>query len=144
MLHCVPVSLSSRPTDNAKAPYDLFKVHLPGIREDSPKLQVGDRLLFRGLIEEYQAGTQEAVETEVVGIVKSQGMVYVRSEYLRVLDDMLPKYSIKKKGKNGKPDGQAFASKYQIQFYASAAPICAMQDAVSTSTSLFCGKLMNR
>ena len=59
-----------------------------------------------------------AVETEVVGLAKAKGWVYVYAPQLAEVDAALPKVA-----------GSAI---YQVQFFVSAAPLCAMQDAVRT------------
>ena len=94
-----------------------FRLDIPGIREDAPHLTTGDRLVLRGLYPNLKAPGTLAVETEVVGLVKAKGWVYVRSRYLAEVDGSLPK-----------DKGMA---RYQVQFYVSATPLCEMQDAVS-------------
>lgn len=91
-----------------------FRLHIPGIREDIPRLNLGDRLMMRGLYPLLSVPSQGAVEAEVVGVVKVQGLVYVRSPSLAVLDASLPK-----------------PARYQITFSVSSAPVCHSQDAVS-------------
>jgi len=127
LIHCIAVELSPIRLGGPNGGNDgIFRVNIPGIREDSPKLQVGDKLLFRGLDTDYQVASAEAVEAEVVGMLKAQGVVFVGSTHLMDLDRVLPKYPL-----NSNKGTQMWASKYQIRFYASTAPACAMQDAVS-------------
>jgi hypothetical protein len=101
-----------------------YRLHIPGIREDSPHLTIGDRLVLRGLYPDIKAPSSLAVEAEVVGLVKAQGWVYVRSPHLAAMDASLPR--VFPKGQKNPP-----AAMYQIQFMVAAAPLCAMQDAVS-------------
>jgi len=101
-----------------------YRVHIPGIREDQPKLFAGDRMLFRGLYPDIRAPSNAEVEAEVVGMQKGLGMVFVRSPHLAELHHSLPKVSIA--GWNGPPPAM-----YQIRFLASAHSVCMMQDAVS-------------
>jgi len=148
VIHCIPVALrpeASKGVGGNKGALNktvtsppagaMFAVTIPGIREDAPKLQLGDRLLFRGLDTDHQLASFEAVEAEVVGLVKMRGVVYVRSSHLMELDRVLPKYRIAANENSDKIQGrkeeETWASKYQIRFYVSAASVCAMQDAVS-------------
>ena len=94
-----------------------YRVHIPGVREDSPRLNLGDRLVLRGLYPDDKMPSDRAAEAEVVGMAKARGWVYIRSPYLRRLDAALPKIGEE--------------SHYQVEFKVSAAPVCAMQDAVS-------------
>ncbi|KAI9634723.1 uncharacterized protein MKK02DRAFT_27881 [Dioszegia hungarica] len=66
---------------------DTFRLHIPGIREDIPRLTLGDRLHLRGLYPLLRAPSQLAVEANVVGLVKAQGYVFVRSPALGGLRD---------------------------------------------------------
>lgn len=108
MVYSAPVSID--------AAQGSFQLHIPGVREDIPRLTPGDRLLMRGLYPTMSAPSQVAVEAEVVGLQKSKGIVYVKSPPLAALDQSLPK----------SPHSQ-----YQISFSISATPICRAQDAVS-------------
>lgn len=105
-----------------------YRLHIPGIREDSPRLTIGDRLILRGLYLELRLAGSVAVEAEVVGLVKAKGWVYARAPHLADVDASLPK--IVPKGEDG--PGSAM---YQVEFRVSAAPLCTMQDAVSTLRS---------
>lgn len=116
-IYTLPVGLSL-------AQLGTYRVHIPGIREDQPKLFVGDRMLFRGLYPDIQAPSNAEVDAEVVGMQKGAGMVFVRSPQLAELHYSLPKVSI--------PGWEGPApAVYQIRFLASAHAVCVMQDAVS-------------
>lgn len=99
-----------------------FRLHIPGIREDIPRLNLKDRLVLRGLHPNYRVSSPTAIEAEVVGFAKAQGWVYVRSPALAGFDVTLPR-TVTKEGDS--------VSHYQITFAISASIVCAMQDAVS-------------
>jgi hypothetical protein len=86
-----------------------------------PKLAIGDKLELRGLFPQEQWVLPEVVEVEVVGLTKSMGYVYLRSEQLAMMDLQLPK------DKNR-------AAAYQITFSPAVMPSCVMQDAVSVQS----------
>lgn len=118
LIHMVPLHLPN----NADFTYRL---QIPGIREDSPRLSIGDRLILRGLDGVARLPSPVAVQVEVIGMMKAQGWVYVRSSHLAAIDAAFPR---------AMTDG-VMAAMYQVQFSVSVAPLCAMQDAVSVSYS---------
>jgi hypothetical protein len=97
---------------------DVFKIFVPGIREDSPKLAIGDRMMFRPLNPQCHVALPFSVEGEVMGLEKLKGGVYVKSEMLASLDSYVP------------PDTRG-NKKYQVEFKTSTDAVCDMQDAVS-------------
>ena len=101
---------------------DTLKIMVPGIREDSPKLNIGDRMMLRPLDTVSQFPAPFVIEVEVVGLDKLKGGIYVRSEQLAYLHSTVPV------DYNG-------ARKYQIEFKASTDNVCDLQDAVSTLIS---------
>ena len=123
MIHMVPLHIHLASNDNTGTTYRL---HIPGIREDSPHLMLGDRLILRGLYPEIKAPASLAVEAEIVGLVKAKGWVYVRAPRLDEINSMLPKVFVK-------GDTKSLSAMYQVQFKVSASPLCTMQDAVSKS-----------
>ena len=123
--------LHSVPLDPHSDDPSLYVLRIPGIREDSPKLAIDGRMLVRGLFSVHRMASSEAIEVEVVGSIKAQGLVYVRAPDLAAVDAVLPK--VKTTGEDGHPRLSAL---YQVRFKASAAPVCAMQDAVSGTCSL--------
>ena len=103
---------------------DTLKIIVPGIREDSPKLNIGDRMTLRPLDTISQTPAPFVIEVEVVGLDKMKGGIYVRSEHLAYLHSTVPM----------DPKGNR---KYQIEFKASTDNVCYLQDAVSTSISTY-------
>jgi hypothetical protein len=103
---------------------DTLKIMVPGIREDSPKLNIGDRMMLRPLDTLSQTPAPFVIEVEVVGLDKLKGGIYVRSEHLAYLHSTVP---VDLKGNR----------KYQIEFKASTDNVCDLQDAVSTLISTY-------
>lgn len=97
---------------------NTLKLFVPGIREDSPKLSIGDRMVLRPLDTYYRAPAPFVIEVEVVGLDKMKGGVYVTSYHLAGLHSSVP---VDAKGNR----------KYQIEFKASSDGLCDQQDAVS-------------
>lgn len=106
------VPLTFVPTAN-----NAYKLSIPGIREDAPKLAIGDRLALRWMIHMHQAPSAVAFEAEVTGLNKLAGWVYVKSPYLEYTMSQLQQTMI------GEP-------RFQVRFMLSVDPFCAMQDAV--------------
>lgn len=101
-----------------------YRVHVSGVREDMPKLAIGDKLELRGLFPQEGWATQDVVEAEVVGLTKALGHVYLRSDQLAMMDLQLPKDKDR-------------AASYQIKFTPAVMPSCVMHDAVSCSFGSF-------
>jgi hypothetical protein len=104
---------------------DTFKIIVPGIREDSPKLAIGDRMTFRGLDTINHLASYDLVEAEVVGLDKLKGGIYVKSRNLGYQHSWMP-------------TDQRGETKYQVQFKASTDAYCDMQDAVSVDDVIMC------
>jgi hypothetical protein len=102
---------------------DTFKIMVPGIREDSPKLAIGDRMMLRPLDTIQHAPAPFVVEAEVVGLDKMKGAIYIKSTYLADLHEGIPQDL---KGNR----------KYQIEFKISTDTVCDLQDAVSSLTQI--------
>lgn len=96
---------------------DLHAVPVPGIREDSPRLAIGDRMTFRQLWTDAKQAATSVSEAEVVGLNKVKGLVYVRSPYVS---------ADKAWGQSDKWN----RSHFQIEFKCTSDSVCAMQDAV--------------
>lgn len=96
---------------------DSYQISIPGIREDAPKLSIGDRLVLRWMIDSLQTPSTSAFEVEVTGMNKSAGLVYVKSPHLEFMMAQLRQ----------SPHGEL---KFQVRFLLSVDPFCAMQDAV--------------
>ena len=132
-VHIAPLRLHTerRPDlpSTASTASTSFRVHIPGIREDIPKLAIGDKLELRGLFPQQQWVTPEVVEAEVVGLTKSVGYVYLRSNELAMMDLQLPKDVNR-------------AAAYQIRFEVAMEPVCVMQDAVSPIDQLSLAETM--
>lgn len=98
-------------TPAAKGTYSL---NIPGVREDSPKLAIGDRLRLRGMLPDRQLASTMSSEAEVIGVNKLAGWVYVQSPHLSwVIANQPPQ------------------ARFRVNFMLSVDPFCAMQDAVS-------------
>ncbi|WWD04020.1 hypothetical protein V865_002083 [Kwoniella europaea PYCC6329] len=114
---------------------NTYRIHVPGIREDAPRLNIGDRMIIRGLYQRLRQASQNSIEAEVVGFEKAKSWVYVQSPYLGLLDG-----DIVKSGKGirqgnqspGIPAGNGSGIRCQIKFLLNVKPICDMQDAVRT------------
>jgi cytochrome oxidase assembly protein ShyY1 len=141
LLHMVPVHLipsqSHHPGDQP-----AYRLQIPGIREDSPKLANGDILVLRGLFPGYKSAAQLSLEVEVTGMVKIGGWVYVRSPALAQIHASLPgvepvvQQFVSESIERAADQGKEKVRMYRVEFKASAGPVCAMQDAVSDFLSL--------
>jgi len=107
-----------------KVDKNTFKIVVPGIREDSPKLAIGDRMTFRGLDTIAHTAGYYLIEAEVVGLDKLKGGIYVKSDALHYHHHHLM------------PMDHRGEKKYQVQFKASTDSVCDMQDAVSYTVDL--------
>ncbi|KAK4687921.1 hypothetical protein P7C73_g2188, partial [Tremellales sp. Uapishka_1] len=120
------------PERQARATKDTYRLHIPGIREDSPHLEIGDVLLLRGLYPGLKAPSKVEVEAEVVGLHKAKGWVYIKAPELETIDVSLPKFMVKLESKGDLVKGkkEESCSMYQVRFRVSATQLCVMQDAV--------------
>lgn len=96
---------------------ELYAISVPGIREDSPKLAISDKIYLRGLLTIIKQGSPTVSEAEVVGLNKIKGLVYIRSPHIAV---DLAYVSRDQQGQ----------LHYQVEFKCSSDAACAMQDAV--------------
>ena len=96
-----------------------FRIAIPGIREDSPKLAIGDRVRLRGMIQAARLASNTSVEAEVIGLNKLAGWVYVKSPHLHWVIENQPPQAL-----------------FRVNFLLSVDPFCAMQDAVSSVSRL--------
>jgi hypothetical protein len=103
---------------------DTFLIMVPGIREESPKLAIGDRMMLRPLDTMLRVPASCVIEVEVVGLDKPKGGIYVKSGDLAAIHWAVP---VDLKGNR----------KYQLEFMASTDNVCDMQDAVSLSIYSF-------
>jgi hypothetical protein len=107
----------------------IYRIQIPGIREDQPRLNNGDHLILRGLYPAQQAASSTSIEAEVVGLVKVAGWVYIKAPQLAQQDANLPKVELVTR--NGDVEEKTLVSMYRVEFKVSASPVCNMQDAVS-------------
>lgn len=122
-LEFVPTSLIPN-SDSAAS----FKMYVPGVREDSPRLAIGDRMILRIM----QPGATPtdiiphpiAVEAEVQGLDKRAGSVYITCPGL---SEMMPEYLVQHTKSAG--------LRFQVRFLLASDPVCFMQDAVSEALS---------
>ena len=108
---------------------DTFSLFVPGIREDYPRVEIGDILLLRGLIPFHKTAMSTDLEAEVVGAIKLKGLVYVRTANLPGYDWQIPRQD---RHLNAYAANTS-SSKYQVRFTPSVKPLLAMQDAVCRS-----------
>ena len=115
MLHSVNVKARQA----GKGEAFIYVLSIPGIREDTPRMFIGDSVFLQGLDTVRKRINGLPVEAEVIGILKAKGEVFVMSP-------MLPSivYTV------ATADPRCM---FQVSFRATAAPVCAMQDAVSPS-----------
>ena len=59
-----------------------FVLYVPGVRENYPRLEIGDLVHMRQVIEAEQRGTRMALEGRVVTLRKREGFVRKLSESL--------------------------------------------------------------
>ncbi|WWC71188.1 uncharacterized protein I206_105141 [Kwoniella pini CBS 10737] len=112
---------------------DTYRIYVPGIREDSPRLNIGDRMIIRGLYQQMQLASHSVIEAEVVGLEKAKSWVYVRSPHLIGLDG--EQAELKKdhvQYSENESNGSIVGIRCQISFLLNVKPVCDMQDAVRT------------
>jgi hypothetical protein len=127
VLHCVPLQLDP----SAQAPRGRYRLQIPGIREDSPLLNVGDILTLRGLFVGTQTAMDVEIEVEVSGMLKAKGWVYVYSPELEAVNSWIPQTTINLPSGASSGLQKVEGAMYQVRFKVSAGQICTMQDAVS-------------
>ena len=91
----------------------VWTLQAPGIREDAPRIFLGDMVLLRKIDLHQQAAQEYAFEARVIGALKREGKVYVDSDTLWAADQSL------------------IAGTYQVEFKVNSQQICLMQNAVS-------------
>jgi hypothetical protein len=107
---------ASRASTSVQAP-TTWKVSIPGIREDSPRIQTGDVLLLRGLYPELHTASRCAIEARVTGYIKRDGVIFVEAPELQLQATFLPKTA----------EG---LTEWAVEFRASSEAACVMQNAV--------------
>lgn len=91
----------------------VWTLQVPGIREDAPRIFLGDMVLLRRIDLYQQAAQEYAFEARVIGSLKREGKVYIDSDTLWSAD-------------------QAYITgTYQVEFKVNSQQICLMQNAVS-------------
>lgn len=96
---------------------ETWKVLIPGIREDTPRIQTGDILILRGLYPDLKTADKRAIQARVSGYIKRDGVVFVESPELETHAEYLPR--------DAKGNVQ-----WVVEFKASSEAICIMQNAV--------------
>lgn len=96
----------------------VWTIHVPGIREDAPRIFLGDVLLLRRIYPESMVADETVFEVRVIGSLKRDGKVYVDSDILWTMFN----------------SGVNSAGVYQVEFKVNSQQICLMQDAVRAST----------
>jgi hypothetical protein len=91
----------------------VWTLQVPGIREDVPRIFVGDMVLLRKIDLHHQAVQEYAFEARVIGSLKREGKVYVDSDTLWATDSAY------------------VAGTYMVEFKVNSQQICLMQNAVS-------------
>lgn len=103
-----------------------YRLTIPGIREDFPRVQVGDVVVLRRLSETRKLASCEALETRVTGFIKIKGWIFVSAPWLERFDADTERCVDPESGKDS-------GSLYNVTFVASTAEVCMMQNAVSQS-----------
>ncbi|KAF8804411.1 P-loop containing nucleoside triphosphate hydrolase protein [Phlegmacium glaucopus] len=111
-----------------------FVMCVPGIRENYPRLEIGDLVHMREVIEAQKRGSGKAFEGRVVTLRKREGFVYIFSPTLKQhmqtylphinfrFEDDLPAF--------GPEDKISLA--FNVSFVINARPLCLMEVATST------------
>lgn len=95
-----------------------WKVSIPGIREDAPRILVGDLLILRGLYPELHTAARCAIEARVTGYIKRDGTVFVEAPDLEIQAAVLSQHA------------PTTSIEWVVEFRASSEPSCIMQNAV--------------
>ena len=90
----------------------VWTLQVPGIREDAPRIFLGDMVLLRKIDLHQQAAQEYAFEARVIGSLKREGKVYIDSDTLWATEQAL------------------IAGTYQVEFKVNSQQICLMQNAV--------------
>ncbi|KAJ9108959.1 hypothetical protein QFC21_000282 [Naganishia friedmannii] len=98
----------------------VWTIHVPGIREDAPRIFLGDVLLLRRIYPESMVADETVFEVRVIGSLKRDGKVYVDSDILWTLFN----------------SGVNSTGAYQVEFKVNSQQICLMQDAVKMMSGL--------
>ncbi len=113
------------PTNNLATPRHrrkTWKVLIPGIREDTPRIQTGDILVLRGLYPELKTADKRAIQARIAGHVKRDGVVFVESPEMESHANFLPRDE----------KGQV---RWVVEFKASSEATCIMHNAVSSPST---------
>lgn len=121
-------ALEFAPASPHSSPAASFRMFVPGVREDSPRLAIGDRMILR-IMQPGATPTDViphpiAVEAEVHGLDKKAGSVYITCPGLSA---NMPDYLVQHINSGG--------IRFQVRFLLASDPVCAMQDSVSPAIS---------
>ncbi|KAJ9097364.1 hypothetical protein QFC19_006832 [Naganishia cerealis] len=97
----------------------VWTIHVPGIREDAPRIFLGDVLLLRRIYPETMVADETVFEVRVIGSLKREGKVYVDSDILWTMLN----------------SGVTSSGTYQVEFKVNSQQICLMQDAIDKSAT---------
>jgi hypothetical protein len=92
----------------------VWTLQVPGIREDAPRIFLGDVVVLRRIDLRQQRADPFMFEARVIGSLKRDGKVYVDSDTLWAADSSV------------------VAGTYQVEFKVNSQQICLMQNAVSS------------
>lgn len=112
-----------------------FVLYVPGIRENHPRLDIGDLVHMREVIEDQKIGSMKAFEGRVVTLRKREGFVHLHSPTLK---KHIQTYVTPILGQKFEDGLYAFGPEdelplaFNISFLINAAPSCAMEAAVSS------------
>ena len=127
-LHSAAIYKASLVLHPSPTPVDLasrtYRLTIPGIREDFPRLQVGDVVILRGLSETTKSAIYEMIEARVTGMIKIKGWVFVSAPFLGRFDMDVEKAVDPDTYEEG-------VGLYNVTFMASTGEVCTMQNAVS-------------
>ncbi|KAL0579214.1 adenylosuccinase ade13 [Marasmius crinis-equi] len=108
-----------------------FSIFVPGIRENHPRLELGDIVHLKEVLVDWNAGTGEAFEGRVVMLRKREGHLYFHCPSLKEYVE----YALRMKGNPPAllpKDSQKISQSFNVSFLANAGPATAMEIAIRT------------
>lgn len=115
------------PPTNSYEPV-IWKLRVPGTREDSPQLQINDKIRIRGLYRSVQTASKVSIQARITGTIKREGLVFFDCPAMLNMEQSLLQY-----------EGDANPLQYLVEFYPSSDSLFVMQNAVSPSHCIIPG-----
>ncbi|KAF9054183.1 P-loop containing nucleoside triphosphate hydrolase protein [Panaeolus papilionaceus] len=121
-----------------------FVLYVPNIRENHPRLEVGDLVHMREVLEDTQTGSNRAVEGRVVTLRKREGLIHIHSPPLQKhIETFVPLTSTTKLENNlavyGPEDHIPLS--FNVSFMANARALCLMENAAKTVFDVLVSKV---